>query len=46
MGDFFEEPDDATPILPEERGQLLQTWITHRRDLNEAEQENIIQGSA
>jgi Fic-DOC domain mobile mystery protein B len=46
MGDLFEEPDDATPILPEERGQLLQTWITHRRDLNEAEQENIIQGSA
>jgi Fic-DOC domain mobile mystery protein B len=25
---------------------LLQTWITHRRDLNEAEQENIVEGAA
>jgi fido (protein-threonine AMPylation protein) len=24
----------------------LQSWITHRRDLNEAEQENIISGAA
>jgi len=46
MSDLFQEPDDATPLMPEEREQLLQTWITHRRDLNEAEQANIIEGSA
>ena len=46
MSDLFQEPDDATPLMPEERERLLQTWITHRRDLNEAEQENIIQGTA
>jgi Fic-DOC domain mobile mystery protein B len=44
--DLFHEPDDATPLAPEERDGLLQTWITHRRDLNEAEQENILKGAA
>lgn len=46
MTDLFQEPDDATPLAPEEREGLLQTWITHRRDLNEAEEENIIAGAA
>lgn len=46
MTDLFEEPDDATPLEPEEREGLLQTWITHRSDLNEAEQENIVKGAA
>jgi Fic-DOC domain mobile mystery protein B len=46
MTDLFQEPDDATPLQPEEREGLLQTWITHRRDLNEAEQANIIDGAA
>lgn len=46
MTDLFQEPDDATPLEPEEREGLLQTWITHRRDLNEAEQTNIIHGAA
>lgn len=46
MTDLFHEPDDATPLAPEERDGLLQTWITHRRDLNEAEQENILKGAA
>ena len=46
MTDLFQEPDDATPLEPEEREGLLQSWITHRRDLNEAEQENIIKGAA
>jgi Fic-DOC domain mobile mystery protein B len=46
MSDLFQEPDDATPLMPEERERLLQTWITLRRDLNEAEQANIIEGSA
>lgn len=46
MTDLFQEPDDATPLEPEEREGLLQTWITHRRDLNDAEQENIVKGAA
>ncbi|MEM1047491.1 MAG: mobile mystery protein B [Pseudomonadota bacterium] len=46
MTDLFDEPDDATPLSPEERVGLLQTWITFRRDLNAAEQANIAAGSA
>jgi len=46
MNDLFEDPDDATPLAPEERDALLQTWITDRDDLNEAEQENIVKGAA
>jgi Fic-DOC domain mobile mystery protein B len=46
MTDLFQEPDDATPLEPHEREGLLQTWITHRSDLNEAEQENIVAGAA
>ncbi|MER8369951.1 mobile mystery protein B [Mesorhizobium sp. M1348] len=46
MSDLFAEPDDATPLEPEEREGLLQSWITHRGDLNEAEQENILAGVA
>lgn len=46
MTDLFQEPEGATPLEPHEREGLLQTWITHRRDLNEAEQENIVEGAA
>ncbi|TZG32136.1 mobile mystery protein B [Agrobacterium sp. B1(2019)] len=46
MTDLFQEPEDATPLEPQEREGLLQTWITHRRDLNEAEEENIVEGTA
>ncbi len=46
MTDLFQDPDDATPLEPGERDGLLQTWITDRNDLNEAEQENIIKGAA
>lgn len=41
MTDLFAQPDDATPLDAEEREGLLQTWITTRADLNEAEQANI-----
>lgn len=41
MTDLFAEADDATPLDAEEREGLLQTWITTRADLNEAEQANI-----
>jgi Fic-DOC domain mobile mystery protein B len=44
--DLFQEPDDATPLEPGEIDGLLQTWITNRHDLNEAEQENIVNGAA
>jgi Fic-DOC domain mobile mystery protein B len=44
--DLFQEPGDATPLDPEERDGLVQSWITHRRDLNEAEEENIAKGAA
>ena len=46
MSDLFDEPHDATPLGPEEREGLLQTWITYRRDLNEAEQTNIAAGTS
>ena len=46
MTDLFNEPIDATPLKPDERDGLRQSWITHRRDLNEAEQENIVKGAA
>ena len=41
MTDLFAQPDDATPLDAEEREGLLQSWITTRADLNEAEQANI-----
>jgi len=46
VSDTFQEPDDATPLAPAERGGLRQSWITYRRDLNEAEQANIVKGAA
>lgn len=46
MTDLFQEPDDATPLEPAEREGLKQSWITNRGDLNEAEQENILNGAA
>lgn len=41
MSDLFEEPDNATPLTVEERNSLIPAHITYRRELNEAEQENI-----
>jgi Fic-DOC domain mobile mystery protein B len=46
MTDLFQEPDDATPLDPALRGDLIQTWLTTRADLNEAEEENILSGAA
>ena len=45
MSDLFQEPPDATPLDPRLRDGLLQSWITTRKDLNEAEQENIVKGA-
>jgi Fic-DOC domain mobile mystery protein B len=44
--DLFAQPDDATPLDAEEREGLLQTWVTTRADLNEAEQANIDDAAA
>jgi len=44
--DLFQDPNDATPLAPALRGDLLQTWVTTRADLNEAEKENILKGAA
>ena len=42
MSDLFEQPDDAaTPLAPEEMRDLIPAYIAYRRELNEAEQENI-----
>jgi Fic-DOC domain mobile mystery protein B len=41
MTDVFEEPDEATPLTAEENRELIPAHITYRRELNEAEQENI-----
>ncbi len=41
MPDLFEEPDDATPLTPDERKGVIPSDITYRRELNKAEQENI-----
>lgn len=42
--DLFHEPDNATPLTPEERAELIPAHIAYRADLNEAEQENIARG--
>ena len=41
MSDLFQEPDDATPLTPEERRELIPAHSAYRSELNEAEQDNI-----
>ncbi len=41
MPGLFEQPDDATPLTPEEMRELIPAYIAYRSELNEAEQENI-----
>ena len=41
MSDLFEEPDDATPLNPEEGRELIPAHVAYRSELNEAEQDNI-----
>jgi Fic-DOC domain mobile mystery protein B len=41
VADLFDEPDDATPLTPDEKTGLNPSDITYRRELNKAEQENI-----
>jgi Fic-DOC domain mobile mystery protein B len=44
VDDPFVQPDDATPLTPEEQRDLTPSHISYRRELNEAEQENIVRG--
>jgi Fic-DOC domain mobile mystery protein B len=44
MDDLFHEHDNATPLTPEERAELIPAHIAYRTELNAAEQENIIRG--
>ena len=46
MTGLFEEPDDATPLTPEEREGLIPSHVTLRSELNELEQQNIIEAEA
>jgi len=47
VSDLFERPDDAaTPLTPEEMRDLIPAHIAYRRELNEAEQENIVLAQA
>ena len=46
MSDRFNEPNNATPLTPDEREALRPTWIATRADLNAAEAENIASGAA
>jgi Fic-DOC domain mobile mystery protein B len=42
--ELFQEPEDATPLTPEERADLIPAHIAYRAELNAAEQENIARG--
>jgi Fic-DOC domain mobile mystery protein B len=42
--DLFQEAEDATPLTPEERADLIPAHIAYRAELNAAEQENIVRG--
>jgi Fic-DOC domain mobile mystery protein B len=46
LSDLFQEPDDATPLTPEERRDLIPAHIAYRSELNEAEQDNITRAQA
>lgn len=45
MSDLHEQPDDATPLTPEEREGLIPTNIGTRKELNEVEQANIYEAT-
>jgi fido (protein-threonine AMPylation protein) len=41
VSDLFHQPQNATPLAPEEMLQLIPSYIAFRSELNAAEQENI-----
>lgn len=42
MSELFQQPENATPLMPEEMRGLIPAYIAYRSELNEAEQENIV----
>ena len=46
MNGHHPEPDDATPLTPEEREGLIPSHVTLHRELNELEQQNILEADA
>jgi len=46
MTGLDEQPDDATPLTPEEREGLIPSHVALRRELNELEQDNIIEANS
>jgi len=42
VSDLFDDPNNGTPLTPEERRELIPAYIAYRSELNEAEQENIV----
>jgi Fic-DOC domain mobile mystery protein B len=46
MTDLNQEPEGATPLSPDQRADVKQSWITTRDDLNKAERDNIVKGAA
>jgi len=43
---LYDEPDNATPLTPEERDGLIPTHVTLRHELNALEQQNILAGNS
>lgn len=43
MNDIFNEPEDATPLSPEDKRGLIPTYISTRAELNREEQRNILE---
>ena len=43
-GRIFEEQDDATELAEDEKEGLIPSYISTRGELNQAEQQNIVQG--
>ena len=46
MSDMFAGPEGSTPLTPDDRRGLRQSWIATRDELNAAEQRNILAGRA
>ena len=43
MTDIFDQPDDATPLSPEDKQGLIPSYISTRAELNREEQRNILE---
>ena len=46
MNGPLDEPENATPLTPDERDGLIPSHVTLRSELNELEQQNILEADA